>query len=455
MLSIHGGPAGVTRDLWRERWSTYPQIIAQRGAFVLKPNYHGSSNHGQKFVESIKHNYYTPELEDITKGIAELNRRGLIDMDQLGTMGWSNGAILTTMLTVRYPDMFKVACPGAGDVNWTSDYGTCAFGVSFDQSYFGGAPWDDVDGKTYNEAYIKYSPLFEMEKVKTPTIIFHGSNDRSVPRDQGWEYYRALQQAGNVPVRFLWFPGQPHGLKKITHQKRKMEEELKWIDTYLFKTHQPKNEAFKKDSPLAKLIERDTFANVNGLVGTTFNHRIIPEVVAIKKDSLFLGRFEVTNGQFKQFMKKFSYPSGQDNYPAIVTPQQANNYIKWLNKLTKKHYRLPNRKEARDWHKKALSVAAKENTLRYWAGYDLTINDVPAFKEKLNGLKASLYLSAGQFAPVKIGSASIFDLGGNAAEFTYKGRIYGFSAYDYVDKKDAAKANRKTDKKNGFRVVRD
>ena len=72
----------------------------------------------------------------------------------MGTMGWSNGAIITTMLTVRYPDMFKVAAPGAGDVNWTSDYGTCRFGVSFDQTYFGGAPWDDTDGKFYNENYI-------------------------------------------------------------------------------------------------------------------------------------------------------------------------------------------------------------------------------------------------------------------------------------------------------------
>ena len=152
----------------------------------------------------------------------------------MAVMGWSNGAIIATMLTVQYPDMFLAATPGAGDVNWTSDFGTCQFGVTFDQSYFGGAPWDDVNGKTYNESYILKSPLFELEKVKTPTLIFHGSEDRAVPRDQGWEYYRALQQSNRAPVRFLWFPGQPHGLQKITHQKRKMEEELAWFDKYFF-----------------------------------------------------------------------------------------------------------------------------------------------------------------------------------------------------------------------------
>ena len=57
VLSIHGGPTGVDTDSWSERWSTYPQIMAQRGAFVLKPNYHGSGNHGLAFVESIKGHY--------------------------------------------------------------------------------------------------------------------------------------------------------------------------------------------------------------------------------------------------------------------------------------------------------------------------------------------------------------------------------------------------------------
>ena len=48
--------------------------------------------------------------------------RGSFDKNQMGVMGWSNGAIIATMLTVRHPEMFKVACPGAGDVNWTSGF---------------------------------------------------------------------------------------------------------------------------------------------------------------------------------------------------------------------------------------------------------------------------------------------------------------------------------------------
>jgi len=449
VLSIHGGPAGSDLDAWSERWSTYPNILAQRGAFVLKPNYHGSSNHGLKFVESIKEHYYDLELEDILKGINVLDKKGMIDKTKMGTMGWSNGAILTIMLTVRYPEMFKVAASGAGDVNWTSDFGTCRFGVSFDQSYFGGAPWDDKNGTFYNKNYIEKSPLFELEKVRTPTIIFHGSEDRAVPRDQGWEYYRALQQVDKAPVRFLWFPGQPHGLGKITHQLRKMNEELKWIDKYLFGKKETTNEAFKKDSPLASLLKLQKAQHINGLYGVGFKEKLIPETQLVKKDSISIGIFEVTNAQFKAYKSSYTYPQSQGNYPAKVSKAEAKGYLGWLSGLTGRTYRLPNTKEAQSLHKKVLKTAAQENTLNYWAGYAITIDEVVAFKQKITYLKKTLIKPVGQFKAVKVGKAMVYDLGGNLAEYFDKG-VYGFSAYDFVDVKNKAMIKSEN---VGFRVV--
>ncbi|MEM9986693.1 MAG: prolyl oligopeptidase family serine peptidase, partial [Bacteroidota bacterium] len=137
MVAIHGGPSGVDRDRWSDRWAYFHNLLAQEGCFVFKPNYHGSSNHGLAFVESIKGHYYEYELPDIISGIDSLAEAGLISKDSMAVMGWSNGAILTTMLTVEHPNLFLAATPGAGDVNWTSDFGTCGFGVQFDQSYFG------------------------------------------------------------------------------------------------------------------------------------------------------------------------------------------------------------------------------------------------------------------------------------------------------------------------------
>ncbi|PPK86409.1 dipeptidyl aminopeptidase/acylaminoacyl peptidase [Neolewinella xylanilytica] len=452
MLSIHGGPFMVDTDRWSEDWSTYPQLLTQRGAFVLKPNYHGSSNHGLAYLESIKQNYYDPEMEDITAGIDKLIAEGMVDPDSLGTMGWSNGAILTTMLTVRYPDRFKVACPGAGDVNWTSDFGTCEFGVSFDQSYFGGAPWDDTNGKTYNEAYVLKSPIFEMEKVRTPTIIFHGSEDRAVPRDQGWEYYRALQQIAKAPVRFLWFPGQPHDLQKVTHQKRKMEEELAWIDTYLFGKERQDNPALKEDSPLAQLLKMDTVARAGALFGTlAADGTLLPEVVALGKDSISLGRFELTHAQYASFRPDHDFGTYGPNDPVMLGEKAAADYLKWLSGKVGKHVRLPNAEEAMTLQKQARKVAAKENTLNYWAGYAITPEEVTVLRKKIDEVHTPLVKPVGSFAPVQLEGQYIYDLGGNLAERTQQGS-FGYSAYDYVDEAAPAESMPASDHV-GLRIV--
>lgn len=454
VLSIHGGPSGVDLDLWTERWSTYPNIMSQRGAFVLKPNYHGSSNHGLEFVESIKKNYYEPELVDIMNAVDKLIEKGMVDEDKLGVMGWSNGAILTTMLTVRYPDKFKVAAPGAGDVNWTSDFGTCRFGVSFDQSYFGGAPWDDMNGKFYNENYIIKSPLFEMEKVKTPTIIFHGSEDRAVPRDQGWEYYRALQQNDQAPVRFVWFPGQPHGLQKITHQLRKMNEELDWFDKYLFNNYEKENEALKEESPLAMLLKREKTAREGALFGKMYKGKLVPEVVALGEDTISVGRFEVTNAQYQAYQTEHKFDPMESNMPVHnVSKEEAEEYLKWLSEWTGEYYRLPNVKEATKWHELVRKEADKENTLNFWAGFDITLEEVTQLHQKIDQVQSSLLKAVGSHPPLKLEKAEVYDLGGNVSEYNSEGDTYGYSAYDYADPNNTKVDS---DQKNcGFRIVKE
>ncbi len=457
ILSIHGGPTGVDKDRWSDRWSTYPQILTDKGAFVLKPNYHGSGSHSLAFIESIKNgNYYSLEQIDIYNGIQHLLEQGMVDRNKLGTMGWSNGAILTTWMTLKYPDLFQFAAPGAGDINWTSDYGTCQFGVTFDQSYFGGAPWDDMNGKHYNEWYINNSPIFEIEKIKTPTIIFHGSEDRAVPRDQGWEYYRGLQQVGQAPVKFLWFPGQPHGLQKITHQLRKMKEEIAWIDRYLFDKQDERNASFKDDSPLASLLALDSLT-VDGLVGIKPNQSLLPAVTPIAEDSIQVGVFEVTVAQFHTYTGKTYDPLHANQPITNLTKDQIMGYLNWLKETTSMTYRLPNAQEAKSLHQKGTLAAEKQNNLNYYAGYQLTQPDASQLSQKLRQLQSSLLLTVGSKVAVTIApKAKVFDLGGNVAEYYLDDgqlKIYDYSAYDFVDSmnSDLPAASQHV----GFRVILD
>ncbi len=439
VVKIHGGPAAVDLDQWRMGWAYYPHLFTQEDAFVLFPNYHGSSNHGLEFVESIKGRYYEQEVEDIVTGAESLIDAGMVDADSLGIMGWSNGSILGTMTAIQHPDMFQALGAGAGTINWASDYGTCRFGVRFNQSYIGGAPWDQSNGYDFNMEYIQQSPLFHMERKKTPTLISFGSEDRAVPRDQGWEHYRAMQQLDQAPVRFLWFPGEPHSLQQITHQTRKLNEEFEWFQRYLFDTHEEENIAFNEESPLAELLERDKLERNSNLLGKQYDEYLIPETKEIASDSLEIGRVHVTNAQYASFDDDFTYPEGRDNYPVTgISGEKADQYLEWLSDLTGRSYRLPESGEAERLHRIAYSAASGQNTLNQWAGYDLTIDEVSLLMQKVNELDQEVLMEpVAQKSAVSVGEAEVYDLGGNAAEWYNSGNgnyeFYGYSAASFHD----------------------
>jgi dipeptidyl aminopeptidase/acylaminoacyl peptidase len=419
VVAIHGGPSSVDLDAWRLDWTIYPGLFAERGAFMLRPNYHGSGHHGLEFVESIKGRYYELELPDIVTGIDHLVGRGMVDREQLGVIGWSNGAILATALTVEHPELFRVAAPGAGNVNWISDYGNCAFGVRFDDSYFGGPPWDRLDH------YIEKSPLFRMPNVVTPTLIQFGDQDTAVPTEQGWQHYRALQQIGKAPVRFILYPGVGHGLTRLSHQKRKIQEELDWFDTYLFDRSdldtRLEDRIIPASSPLAQLDRRAGIAREGVLYGERVRGVLAPEVVQVN-DTLHAGRFEVTRAQFRAFRSAYRVPAGTENYPANdISFEDARAYVAWLSRTTGRAYRLPTEAEM----KLLVGMASSgENDLAYWAGYQPTADERAVLEARIAGIETDrLLLPVGSRNPANGERESrplLFDLNGNVAEWAVR-----------------------------------
>ncbi len=429
ITAIHGGPMGADKDHWSNSWSYPIELFTQRNTFVLRPNYHGSNNYGLKWAESICcGKYYDLETPDINMGVDYLIAKGLVDPDQVATLGWSNGSILSTSLLVNYPSRYKAASVGAGDIEWISDWGNVDFGDSFDSYYFGKSPFEDP------QLYIRKSPFFKMDKIQAPVLIFHGTADVNVPPAQSWSYFRALQYFGKVPVKFVVFPGEPHGPRKLTHQMRKVDEEVAWLDKYFFKTTLSANEALKSGSPLDAALKSKTVSRSAGMYGTSYAGKgkslLIPEVVT--RGNLDIGRFEVTRAQFSAFDKIYKVEPGTENYPANgITLDQATAYANWLSKLTGQTWRLPNESEMTSY----FGNKDGENTLDYWAGYSPNPDDTIRLHEKLKELPGSapLLKPVGSFAGRGGDNDSpLFDLGGNAAEWVLtadgKGKAEGGSA---------------------------
>ena len=407
VLDLHGGPAYADTDTWLADWEAPDILLRQRGAFVLKVNYHGSTGYGLDFAESIAGHYYELEIPDIEAGVDALVARGLVDPEKLGSMGWSNGGILTVELLTR-SHRYKAAVVGAADVEWISDWGNVDFGATFDNYYFGATPWEKP------QVYVEKSPFFRLTEVTTPTLVYAGTEDRDVPPHQAWSLFRALQQIGKAPTRLILFPGEPHDLRRVAHQRRKLEEDMDWFDRYLFGRPPARREAVKEGTALAALLARTKAARSGAAFGRREGAALVPETVAFHGHEI--GRFEVTRAQFASFDPSVPVAPGAENLPMTGVPfARAKEYVAWLGKTTGRAYRLPTADEARDW---ADLAGSGGNTLDRWAGYTPTPHDRKEIEESLRGLsgEAPLLLPVGSLPGIG-GDDPVCDLDGNAAEW--------------------------------------
>lgn len=424
ILAIHGGPHYADTDEWAEGGPYVPNLYAQKDAFTLRPNYHGSSSYGLKFSESIQDGlYYKLPVEDLQKGVQFLIDKGLADPSQLGTVGWSNGAILSAALIAETPGQFKVAYLGAGGIDWTADWAVCGFGKAFDEYYIGGSPIKNP------ERYREVSYLSKFDKVTTPSIIFCGTEDTAVPIHHSWMQYRILQDAGKAPVRFLQFPGEPHGLRKPSHVRRCFEEGVAWIERYLLNPGAVAEAGLAKEgSPLFELKKLLKVARTSGgLVGVASGDLILPEVV--EHEGLKVGRFEVTRAQYAASLGRPA-PLADGNLPVTgVSLAEAKAYCEWLSKKTGRKFRLPNATEAQKLYQERGG-----NTLDYWFGIPVSHVDVDRLTKELALLPTEHLLKpVGSFTGA--GEVPVFDLDGNAAEWLDDGSIAGGSVDSPADSK--------------------
>jgi dipeptidyl aminopeptidase/acylaminoacyl peptidase len=225
LLVIHGGPAGVFQTTFSLRRGAYPiQAFASQGYVVFMPNPRGSGGYGERFRKANIKDWGYSDYNDIQDGVDDLVARGIADKDRLGVMGWSYGGFMTSW-TITQTQRFKAASVGAGVTNLFSMYGTTDI-PPFQESYFGARPWED------RELYAKHSAMSFVDKVTTPTLIQHGTEDRRVPISQGEELYTALRSRG-ITVEMVKYPRSQHGLSEPKLIRDSMMRNLDWFDRFV------------------------------------------------------------------------------------------------------------------------------------------------------------------------------------------------------------------------------
>ncbi len=226
VTQTHGGPRSSDQyGLWST--GSYMPVLAANGYGILRVNHRGGVGYGDAFLRDMVGQYFRNAHLDVLSGIDYLVEKGLADPGKLVKMGWSAGGHMTNKI-ITVTDRFKAASVGAGAVDWTSHYGETD--TSYNRTdWFGGKPWQK---EAPLNVYDDNSPLKDMWKVKTPTLIFVGEKDVRVPPAQSKMLFRALRDLG-VETELYIAPGEPHGYRKPTHRLFKINKELEWFEKHV------------------------------------------------------------------------------------------------------------------------------------------------------------------------------------------------------------------------------
>lgn len=203
LLDVHGGPHNAsngtlgTADLHRA-------ILAEQGWHVLLVNPRGSDGSGIDWYRGLEPHggWAGVDLDDLLAAVDAAVEAGIADPTRLAVTGYSYGGLATAALTTR-TDRFRAAAMGGALVDLTafvvtSDLGPLLFGREV-----GGTPWapNGLDER---------SPLRRVERVRTPTLVLHGTGDQRCPVTQAEAWFQSLQGLG-VESELVLYPGAPHG----------------------------------------------------------------------------------------------------------------------------------------------------------------------------------------------------------------------------------------------------
>jgi dipeptidyl aminopeptidase/acylaminoacyl peptidase len=163
---------------------------------------------------------YTEQLvADAKAAVDEAVRLGIADPNRIGVTGHSHGALMTVNL-VAHSDLFRAGVATSGSYNKT----LTPFGFQNEQR----SVWEAPD------VYMKVSPFFYADKIKTPLLIVHGGEDANpgtIPL-QSSRLYEAIRGNGGT-ARLVILPREPHWYTAMESNEQLIYEMLRWFDKYV------------------------------------------------------------------------------------------------------------------------------------------------------------------------------------------------------------------------------
>jgi dipeptidyl aminopeptidase/acylaminoacyl peptidase len=163
--------------------------------------------------------YLDQLVADAKAAVDEAVRLGVADPDRIGVTGHSHGALMTVNL-VAHSDLFRAGVATSGSYNKT----LTPFGFQNERR----SVWEATD------VYLKVSPFFSADKLKTPLLLMHGGEDANPGTTplQSSKLFEAIRGNGGT-TRLVVLPHEPHWYTAMESNEQMVYEMLRWFDKYV------------------------------------------------------------------------------------------------------------------------------------------------------------------------------------------------------------------------------
>ena len=215
ILEIHGGP----HTMYAPFFSSEIQRYAAEGYVTVYVNPRGSTGYGDDFV------YPGNDHNDLMDVVDELVARNYADEDRLFITGGSGGGILTAWAVTK-TDRFAAAASVKPVINWMTMALAADIGQFVRRHWIRADPWEDP------EAYLKFSPIMNVDDVTTPTLMMVGEEDWRTPAWEAEQFYTGLKMNG-VDTALIRIPGSSHSIaSRPSRLNAKVDNIMGWFEKY-------------------------------------------------------------------------------------------------------------------------------------------------------------------------------------------------------------------------------
>ncbi len=219
ILYIHGGPKGM----YGYHFNPEMQLMASEGFIVAFCNPRGSDGYTEEFAD-IRGGYGERDYEEIMSFLDHVIKKYPVDEGRMAVTGISYGGYMTNVIITK-SDRFAAAVSENGIADWIADYWASDIGFWFNPDQIGGTPINNL------EEYIRKSPVYSVQRVKTPLLLIHSMEDYRCFIDQSLAMHVAMLAAGKESKIVVFTKGS-HGhsmLAEPRHRKKRLSLKISWL----------------------------------------------------------------------------------------------------------------------------------------------------------------------------------------------------------------------------------